>query len=376
MATGFTLAAVGDIAFNGGYRDLVATQRHREVFDKVAVGLKADLVIGNLEAVLIADRPMDPPWRYCLRGAPEYAEVLAKAGFHVLSLAANHSMDYGWDALAETIARVQATGIKTVGAGKDLAEARRPAVLDIHGLRVAVLAYCSIHVEIDLYATEGKPGVAYANESWIQTDVAAAKAKNDVVLVCLHWGQEYVHYPRPRQRELARGVLAAGADLIIGHHPHVLQGIEHVGKKAIVYSLGNFMFSDEVWHGANREGQPFSAPCRLLEDSRHTAIMKANLSPQGVTELGFEPVYLGQDLAPAPGGAAKEWLPMFSRALRLSRMYPAYWFLKFVAARFRAKRFQNYSHRKISLRRLRLRHIKGILNILVHEFQQLRGAKE
>jgi hypothetical protein len=309
-----------------------------------------------------------------MRGAPEYADVLARTGFRVLSFAGNHTMDYGWQAVQETMHRLAAVGVLTVGAGVDLAAARKPVVVEVRGLSIAVLSYCSVNVGVPLYAAEDRPGVAYADPEWIKEDVIKARRDSDIVIVCLHWGDEFVGFPRPEQREMAREILEAGAHLVLGHHPHVLQGIERIGKGVAAYSLGNFVFSDEDWRGTDRKGHSFVWPFRLSSDCRQSAIFRATVSREQVADAKIDPAYLGPDLKVIPGGRGRELVARRSRPLALNALYPAYWACRFFIARFAAQYWQNYRHRDPA--NIRPRHVKSLLKTLRHEFQHFRGVKE
>jgi hypothetical protein len=132
-------------------------------------------------------------------------------------------------------------------------------------------------------------------------DIRAAKRTSDTVLVCMHWGQEHVHYPIPSQRRLAREMIAAGANLIVGHHPHVLQGVEAVDRGLVAYSLGNFTFAEEEWNGLDPKGNQFRMQSRLSEPARRTAVLR--LAVDGATgSVRHEviPAYLGADLRVTP----------------------------------------------------------------------------
>ena len=373
MSDGLTLAAVGDIAFNGGYDEIAGTERANSIFANVREQLQADLLIGNLEAVLIADRPRNPPWRFCMRGAPAFAEILARSGFKVLSLAGNHTMDYGWDAVAETVAACTRVGILTPGVGKNETEARQPALLKIKGKKVAVLSYCSIHVGIHLYATADKPGVAPGREEAVVEDVRKAKVENDIVIVCLHWGDEYVRYPKPAQRDLAKKALEAGADAVLGHHPHVLQGMERAGNGFIAYSLGNFVFANEIWKGVSKEGNAFSWPFVLIEDARRTTILRATFEAGAPPRLEWRGAHLHEDLTVRPDRDAEPAIKKLSRWFGSGSLYPIYWAVRFFPTRLYTQYRQNYRSR--DFRKIRPRHLKDLWKTLVHELQQFRGAK-
>lgn len=227
-------------------------------FRRVAELLQsADLTVGNLECVL-SDLGAPARKRYPLRCA-EALEALRWAGFNVLSLANNHAMDFGGEALLDMIRRLNNVGIATVGAGADLSAARTPAVLLRHGIRIAFLGYVNVPQDGPPFffrndltaATESSAGVAWASAdsqgvAMIQADVRAARALADVVIVLLHAGIEYSRTPNDVQRTLAYAAMEAGAAAVIGAHPHVLQGVQRYGDGIIAYSLGNFVFDMTV----------------------------------------------------------------------------------------------------------------------------------
>jgi poly-gamma-glutamate synthesis protein (capsule biosynthesis protein) len=374
------LAAVGDIALNAGYEDLLLQGRGQEAFAEIApLFVGTDLVIGNLEGPLTERPNPSPPWRHCLRGHPAYAPILRAAGFHVLSLANNHMMDYGWPGVEETIERLTAVGIRVVGAGKNLEDARRPIKFAVNGVRVAILAYCSIAVRNPLYASAHEPGVAPARASYIMEDVLKARKEADFVVVCLHWGQEIVGYPAPRFRRLARNTISAGAGLIIGHHPHVLQGLERFRQGLVAYSLGNFTFADEVWNGADRNGNSFTMLMRISEASRRTAVLKAEVVQEGrVVNHELLSAYLRADLRVAPDPRPERFVEL-KRSCRLlgNPGYALIWSGLMLKSRARVVKEQLFGNRGFwrRLSRLRPRHMREALRILGREWEQFRGAK-
>ncbi|MDW8299024.1 MAG: CapA family protein [Anaerolineae bacterium] len=217
----------------------------------------ADLTVGNLECVL-SDLGAPAHKRYPLRCA-QALEALRWAGFDVLSLANNHAMDFGSEALLDTIKRLRSVGIATVGAGVNIQAARAPAVLLSNGVRVAFLGYVNVPQDGPPFffrndltaATATSAGVAWASAdsdgmAMIQADVRAARALADVVIVLLHAGYEYARVPNEIQRTLAYAAMDAGATAVIGAHPHVLQGVQRYRDGIIAYSLGNFAFDMTV----------------------------------------------------------------------------------------------------------------------------------
>lgn len=236
------VAAVGDIMLGGTAALELVNVGYDYPFVHVGDLLRgADLAFGNLEGPLTR-RGSAQSKQYVFRSPPELvAPALARAGFDVVSLANNHTLDYGVEGLHDTIQGLERAGIRHSGAGDNLADARKPALLEANGTRVAVLSY-SLTFPEEFWAGPAKPGTAFGHEEQVRADVAAARKRADVVLVSFHWGQEGNPELRPYQRQLGRAAIDAGAAAVIGHHPHVLQGIEHYRGGVILYSLGNFVF--------------------------------------------------------------------------------------------------------------------------------------
>jgi poly-gamma-glutamate synthesis protein (capsule biosynthesis protein) len=238
----------------------------------------ADVAVGNLECALGTGGKRARK-SYTFLAPPEAAASLSGAGFDVLSLANNHSMDYGPQTLSETLRLLDASGIRHPGAGLDEAAAHRPAIVVVKGLRLAFLAYVNVPVEGTRFNTASwtargdKPGVAWAELARIAADVTAARGQADLVVVLLHSGYENVRAPSTIQRAAAHAAIDAGAALVIGSHPHVLQGVEYYGNGVIAYSLGNFVFDG-------------------LYGSGRTAILQVTLGRHGVYALRWIPVVL------------------------------------------------------------------------------------
>jgi poly-gamma-glutamate capsule biosynthesis protein CapA/YwtB (metallophosphatase superfamily) len=211
----------------------------------------ADLTVGTLESSL--DRSGAPRQGDDSFGAdPRVLAGVRRAGFDVLSLANNHVGDYGPPALVRTVRRVRAAGIAPVGAGADAAEARRPAVVERNGVRFGFLAFNAIgETPVARSASPGavtlrmRPRLGPLNDSDLRAMVAAVRAlrpRVGVLVVLPHWGQQYTARPVPDQRTVARVLVGAGADLVVGSHPHWVQGAEVYRGKLVAYSLGNFVF--------------------------------------------------------------------------------------------------------------------------------------
>jgi hypothetical protein len=374
------ISFVGDIALNGGYEDLVRDGREQNLATSVASLLAgSDITIGNLEGPLTNCESAGPPWRFGLHGNPAYAPVLRSAGIGVVSLANNHAMDHGWPGLQQTQHLLDAAGIKHVGAGMDLSTARKPLHVTVRNSRVAILAYCDVSTLSPLYAGEDHPGVAPLHREFILKDIAAVKPACDFLILCMHWGQENIGAPAPRYRRLAQDMIAAGANVIVGHHPHVLQGTEAMSGGIIAYSLGNFTFSKQDWQGTNRRGETFSMPYRLSEANRLSAVWKILIDAKGgIAQQTLIPVYLGRDLLPAldPRPERKRDFARSNAALEM-RPYGLVWSVRMIGSRFWAtldllRGEEGFGKR---LRRLRPRHIRDLLILLAREWKQFRGME-
>ena len=239
-------------------------------FEKVAgAGQGADLVFGNLECAVTA-RDFAVHKAYRLKADLSVVPALSAAGFDVLSLANNHTMDCGKLGLLETISSLHGAGILTVGAGQDAVEARKPAMAEVRGLKVAFLAFTDVPDGSGAFIARG-------DSAAVVEAVALAKKQADLVVISFHWGEEYATAPLDYQRKLAHAVVDAGACLVIGHHPHVIEGVERYRRGLIAYSLGNFVFDS-----------PF-------KKCKESVILKCNLSRTGVSDVELVPVKVEDD---------------------------------------------------------------------------------
>jgi len=200
----------------------------------------ADASIGNLECV-VATTGEKLDKKYTFRAHPRTLPFLRKH-FAALSLANNHSGDYGHVAFLEQLDLLRAHQIGYFGGGKNTVEARTPLVLERKGLKIAILGYNEFKPRY-FEAGPSWPGLAWSVDEQVTADIRAARTihKADLVIPFMHWGWEY-EPPSDRQRELARLMIDAGADLVVGAHPHVIQQPEYYRGKLIAYSLGNFVF--------------------------------------------------------------------------------------------------------------------------------------
>jgi len=240
-----SLVLVGDCSFARGTANQIAAKGGD--FDyplrEVASLLRsADLAVGNLECVIASESAEARPGSLRLRADPEAAGALRRAGFGLLSLANNHTFDYGADGLRQTADALQAVGLNMVGAGPNHDEARLPSFTWIKNVKIGWLSYTQIpDPPEDVTEREGW-GRAWLEEAHFEAEIAAARAHCDVLIVQCHWGQEYWVTPYPTQVRLAGLAARTGASLVIGHHPHVSQPTIIIDGTPICYSLGNFLF--------------------------------------------------------------------------------------------------------------------------------------
>ncbi len=264
-----SLAAVGDIMLGRYIGKVVSAKGAHYPFDQVKTMLRQhDLVLGNLESGIAEDTsaPFFPGKPYNFAASSIAASALRESGFTVLGLANNHMLDFGPDELTLTRSLLRKQGLSFFGAGENIAEARQPAVLVRKGVRFGFLGYGVAHARA-VYANKNRAGIAPIIMDDIHKDILALRGRADVLVVSLHWGIEYEKTPTGKQRAEAHQIIDWGADVVIGHHPHVMQGIEIYKNKVIAYSLGNFLF-DQKGAGTDRS---FVLACRFREKTLYSA---------------------------------------------------------------------------------------------------------
>lgn len=250
-AADLVISAVGDIMLDGSSRPVLSGLGYDYPYTHVRKYFSgSQIVFGNLEGPLTDRGTPDGDKKFVFHSPPDkVSAALKNAGFNVVSLANNHTLDYGADGLAQTVEALDAVGIQHAGAGANLMAARQPAMLQVDGQRIAFLAY-SITLPDNFYAQGNKPGTAFAHEEQVRDDIIAARKQADIVLVSFHWGQEGKTSLREYQTRIGHLAIDSGASAVIGHHPHILQGIERYKNGLILYSLGNFTFGSYSSHSA------------------------------------------------------------------------------------------------------------------------------
>lgn len=240
-----TLALVGDILMDSW----VATEIKNKGVDYPWVQVKdvlsgADLAIGNLESsVGVGGTPIRGK-SFTFRARPETLQGVVNAGIDVVSLANNHVLDYGITAFAETLSNLEKYKIAKVGGGRNVYEALSPTIQERNGLKIGVLSFSRVIPYPNWVAGANQPGVAngWDNKLVLET-IKKVDSKVDVLVVAIHWGTELADYPASDQTNLAQAMVDSGADVILGHHPHCLQGVAVYKNKPILYSVGNFVFT-------------------------------------------------------------------------------------------------------------------------------------
>ncbi|WP_370947454.1 CapA family protein [Amycolatopsis sp. cg5] len=259
--TTFSVVATGDVLIHPALTDQAREDAKDGEFDyrPLFAGIKpvvekADLAVCHLETPL-AEKGGPYSGYPSFSAPPEVADALKDTGYDTCSTASNHTLDQGADGIKRTLDKLDETGIKHTGSARTSAEAAKPLILDVHGVKVAQISYAFGFNGIKV--PEGKPWLA--NQIDAARIIAAAKAARaagaEVVLVSLHWGVEYQHEVTDEQRLLAKKLLAEDSiSLIIGHHAHVVQPIEQVGGKWVAYGLGNHVARHSEPKGSTEEG--------------------------------------------------------------------------------------------------------------------------
>ncbi|NLP17131.1 MAG: CapA family protein [Clostridiales bacterium] len=206
---------------------------------------------------------------YTFRAHPKRVEILKEMGVDIVSLANNHALDFGEEALLDTFTTLEEAGIEYVGAGINLDRAKAPVYYTIGDTTIGYVAASHVIYAMDWYATDKRPGmIGTYDPTLFLASIKEAKENSDFVVVYVHWGKERTHDPVSYQKNLAKKYIDAGADVVIGCHPHVMQGIEFYNGKPIAYSLGNY------WFNASK---------------RESGLLKLYLNPDGTTDVQLLP---------------------------------------------------------------------------------------
>ena len=292
-----TLAFGGDVHFEGRLTGLLTTDGLAAL--RPVLG-GADVAVVNLETA-ITDRGVEQPKIYHFRTTPQALVTLQNAGVDAVSMANNHAVDYGPDGLTDTLAAQASSPIRVVGIGPDAKRAFAPAVFDVRGTTVAVIASTQINdYTVHAYpATDAKPGIAgNLDNTRLLAAVRAARAAYDVVVVYLHWGSDYTPCPDGAQTSTAAVLAKAGADVVVGGHAHRVQGAGWLGRTYVGYGLGNF-----VWLNTRGPLDAVSGVLTVTVDPVKARVQKGT-GPSVVTGAAWTPLLIGDDGVPRPPAAA------------------------------------------------------------------------
>lgn len=278
------LGFVGDIMLDRGVRSkilLYGDGSYNFPFQFASSALRSyDILFGNLEAP-ISDKGANRGSIYSFRMDPQVANALSNAGFDVMSVANNHIGDWGEAAMADTFMRLKNAGIMPAGGGANEKSAHEPKIFQVRGVKIAYLAYSQFGKG---YTEAGNttPGIAIIDNDFITRDASYAKSIADIVVVSFHFGDEYEDKQNMFQESTSHIAIDAGADLVVGHHPHVIEPIEKYKGKTIAYSLGNFVF-DQIFSSKTMTGMMLSVSLKgksIERVSTTTIILNSNFQPQ------------------------------------------------------------------------------------------------
>ncbi len=277
------LGFVGDMMFDRLVKSSVARNGgdYNFLFTNIKGDLKKyDFLFGNLEGP-VSDLGKNVGSKYSFRMDPEILPVLKNVGFKAVSVANNHIGDWGHKAMADTFSRLQTVGIEPVGGGASSSPAYRPRYFDVGGLKIAIIG-ASEFGKGYTEATEKTAGIAVIDKKKLASSTKEALSKSDFVIVSLHFGTEYAPEPNDYQKDVAEFLIDSGANLVVGHHPHVLEPLVSHKGGYIAYSLGNFIFD-----------QDFSST------TMSSAILDLIIANKKIISIKLIPIQLNSNFQPA-----------------------------------------------------------------------------
>ncbi|MCJ7836518.1 CapA family protein [Cuneatibacter sp. NSJ-177] len=330
MEKDFVFLATGDIGMN--------RENPSSIFDGVRDTLnKGDLVFGQLEPCLASVGTPACQSRLPMRGDPKGAGAIREAGYDVISFATNHCMDWGREAFFQTIDVLKKEELRVIGAGKDISEARKPAIVEINGTKIGFLGYNTILPQ-DYYATKDRPGCAPMRGLTVYEpiehdqpgtpcrihtfphrddlkqlleDIRMLRKQVDIVALSIHWGIHFIPAVlADYQRDVAHAAIDAGADVILGHHTHILKPIEVYKGKVIFYSLANFALDPPQAFAENLDQQDQhqemmklnkdwkNSKKKMPEDSYKTILARMTVRGGAIQKVEYLPVLLDDDSNP------------------------------------------------------------------------------
>lgn len=301
------IAFLGDTLLGGSAQEVIDVHGYEYPMARIKhLWTDADLVVANHEAPLTSrDQPVSKVdtgrKRYWYKGEPESAHALRAQGIRVVSLANNHVADFGCDGVLDTMAALDAANIAHCGAGASDASARRPVTMPANGLTIGFLSVMQryrMYVDEDVYARRGHAGPALMRTSRIGDDIARLRESADLCVVLVHWGRNYKPLTSTQER-MADILVEAGADLVVGHHPHIPHPVRVVNGVPVLFSLGNAAFGTP---GRYHSGRPPYGVVAVVTAERHRILaLDLHLIHVDNAEVDFQPT-------PADGPVAQAYL--------------------------------------------------------------------
>ncbi len=283
-----TLFFVGDIMLTRGVKNSVDKNfngDYSKLFENLGELKNSDILFGNLEGA-VSDVGNNVGSKYSFRMDPIVLPILKNAGFDIVSFANNHVGDWNTSAFKDTLARLNQNGILKTGAGLNKAQAEDPTIIEKNGIKFGFLGFTDVGPNW-LEAKKENPGILLATDPNLEIIIQNAKTKCDVLIVSFHWGVEYKTIHNNRQEELAHTAIDNGADMIIGHHPHVIEDLGEYKGKPIVYSLGNFIF-DQYFSVDTMRGMFYSATFEgknLIKTENKIITLNKKYQPEGISSV-------------------------------------------------------------------------------------------
>ncbi|MBO8163588.1 MAG: CapA family protein [Brevibacillus sp.] len=270
------LTFVGDVMMDGNVEKRLKAEGYDYPYRHIGETFQQDdYTIANLETPVTKRGTPEADKQYVYKSPPEAIPAMKAAGIDLVNLANNHILDQGVEGLLDTMRVLDDNGIRYIGAGADANQAYAPVWVERNGISIAFFGFSRVVPKVSWYAGVNKPGVAASYDPARAVEsIRSARHKADLIVVIAHWGKEKENFPAAHQKALARAYIDAGADLVVGGHPHVLQGFESYKKKWIAYSLGNFIFTRST-HPTTWE----------------TMILQASCTPKGSCQLRMLPYH-------------------------------------------------------------------------------------
>lgn len=280
-----TLLFLGDMMFDRGVESSVNKNFEGDfskLFDNVEEIKGADILFANLEGP-VSDKGNNVGSKFSFEMNPNILPVIKEAGFDIVSFANNHVGDWNIAAFKDTLSRLETESIPQTGAGLNKAEAEIPVIIERNGINFGFLGISDVGPAW-MQAKENSPGILLASDPRLPEIIQNAKNNSDVLIISIHWGDEYKKVHNTRQENLAKTMIDNGADLIIGHHPHVIQDIGEYKGKPIVYSLGNFIF-DQYFSKDTMKGMAFEVTFNgtsIKKSESRTVVLNKKYQPDGI----------------------------------------------------------------------------------------------